>query len=170
MIPTKAQSTNAKLLAATVTPLLFVGVGLVLLPVLLEVLWLDDEDVEDDEVEDDGDDLDDVACSLALLAVEVVVEFVVEFAPDMVIFAMLPPVLVVEFVLEPVVVELPDDPVAPVELLLDLGPGATIGAPTLLFEAEEAVEEGEETVAELVEGFDVVARAAAASVGQVEHP
>ena len=161
-----AQSTNAKLLAATVTPLLFVGVGLLLLPVLLEVLWLDDEELEDDEVEDGEDDLDDVACNLALF----VVEFVVEFVPDMVMFDMLPPVPNVEFVLEPVVVELPDDPVAPVELLLDLDPGATIGAPTLLFEAEEAVEEGEETVAEPVEDFEVVARAAAASVGQVEHP
>ena len=166
-----AQSTNAQLLAATVTPLLFfVGVGLLLLPVLLEVLWLEDEDVEDDEVEDDEDDLDDVACNLALLAVEFVVEFVVEFIPDMVMFAMLPPI--VELVLEPVAVELPDDPRAPVELLLDLGPGATIGVSLLLFEVEEAVEEGEETVAEPVEDFEaeVEARAAAASVGQVEHP
>ena len=164
-----AQSTNEKLLAATVIPLLFVGVGLLLLPVLLEVLWLDDEDVEDDEVEDDEDDLDDVACNLALLVVDFMVEFVVEFVPDNVMFAMLP-VPIVELVLDPVVVELPGEPRAPVELLLDLGPGATIGVPTLPFEPEEAVEEVEETVAEPVEDFEVEARAAAASVGQVEQP
>ena len=165
-----AQSTNAKLLAATVTPLLFfVGVGLLLLPVLLELLSLDDEDVEDDEVDDDEDGLDDVACSLALLVDDLMVEFVVEFVPDMVMFAMLP-VPIVELELEPVLVELSDDPWAPVELLLDLGPGATIGVPTLLFEPGEAVEEGEETVAEPIEDFEVEARAAAASVGQVEQP
>ena len=59
-----AQRTNAKLLAATVTPLLFfvVADGLVLLPVLLEVVSLEDEDEDvEDDVEDDEDDFDDVA-------------------------------------------------------------------------------------------------------------
>lgn len=157
------------------TPLLFfVADGLVLLPVLLEVLSLEDEDVEDDEVEDEEDDFDEVACSLAVLMVELVVEFVVELVPGMVMFAMLP-VPIVEFMLEPVVVELPKEPAAPVELLLDLDPGATIGVTTPLFELEEAVEEGEEAVAEPVEDIEdvedeAVARAATASVGQVEHP
>ena len=140
------------------TPLLFfVADGLVLLPVLLEVL--EDEDEEDDEVEDDEEDLEDVACSVALLAVELVVELV----PDMVIFAMLP-VPIVEFTLEPVVVELPEEAV---ELLLDLDTGTRTGATTPPFELEEAVAEGEEAVAEPVE---VEARAATASVGQVVHP
>lgn len=57
-----AQRTNAKLLAATVTPLLFFVVdGLVLLPVLLEVVSLEDEDVEDDVEDDEEEDFDDVA-------------------------------------------------------------------------------------------------------------
>lgn len=142
-----------------------------LLPVLLEVLSLEDEDVEDDvedEVEDeDEDDFDDVACSSALL----IVEFVVELVPDMVMFAMLP-VPAVEFMLEPVVVELPEEPATPVELLLVLDPGETTGVTTPLFELE-----GEEAVAEPVEAepieddeAEVEARAATASVGQVEHP
>lgn len=179
MIPTMAQRTNAKLLAATVTPLLcFVGDGLGLLPVLLEVLSLEDEDVVDD-VEDEADDVfDDVACSLELLRVELVVEMVVEFVvefvvelvPDMVMFELLP-VLNVEFVLEPVVVELPDEPAAPVELL-DFGPDETTGAPAVLLEVAEAVEEGDEVVAEPVEVLEAEAeaRAAIALVGQVEHP
>lgn len=138
------------MLAATVTPLLFfVADGLV----LLEVLSLEDEDEEVDVEDEEDDDLDDVACSLALLMVELVVELV----PDMVIFAMLP-VPIVEFMLEPVVVELPEEAAAPVELLLDLDPEATPGVATALFELEEAV-------AETVE-----ARAATALVGQVEHP
>lgn len=139
-----AQRTNAKLLAAIVTPLLFfVADGLVLLPVLLEVLPLEDEDedVEDDVEDDEDDDLDDVACSLALLAVE----FEVELVPGMVMFAMLP--VIVEFMLAPVVVELDEVPAAPVELLLDLEP---TGATTPLFEPE-AVDEDEEAVAEPVE-------------------
>ena len=137
------------------TPLLFfVADGLVLLPVLLEVL--EDDDAEDDEVEDDEED---VACRLALLAVELVVELV----PDMVIFAMLP-VPIVEFILEPVVVELPEEAV---ELLLDLDSGTRTGATTPPFELEEAVAEGEEAVAEPVEAE---ARAATASVGHVVHP
>lgn len=178
-MPTMAQRTNAKLLAATVTPLLcFVGDGLALLPVLLAVLSLEDEDVEDD-VEDEEDDVfDDVACSLALLrvelVVELVVEFVVEFAvelvPDMVMFELLP-VLNVEFELEPVVVELPDEPAAPVELL-DFDPDDTTGVPAALFEVAEAVEEGDEVVAEPVEVLEAEAeaRAVMALVGQVEHP
>lgn len=141
------------MLAATVTPLLFFVVdGLVLLPVPVEVLPLEDEDVEDDVEEDEEeDDFDDVACDLVLLKVE----FVVELVPDMVMFAMLP-VPIVEFVLEPVVVELPE---AAVELLLETTP---------LVELEDAVEVGEEAVAEAVE--DAEARAATASVGQVEQP
>ena len=123
-----------------------------LLPVLLEVLSLEDEDEEVDVEDEEEDDFDDVACSLALLRVELVVELV----PGMVIFAMLP-VPIVEFMLEPVV-ELPEEPRAPVELLLDLDPEATAGVATAVFELEEAV-------AETVE-----ARAATASVGQVEHP
>lgn len=161
-----AQSTNAKLLAATVTPLLFfVADGLVLLPVLLEVLSPEEEDVEDDEVEDEEEDFDDVACSLALLMVELVVELV----PDMVIFAMLP-VPIVEFMLEPVLVELPEEAAAPVELLLDFDPEATAGVTTPLFELADAVVEGEEAVAEAVWDVEAEARAAIASVGQVEHP
>ena len=149
-----AQRTNAKLLAATVTPLLFfVADGLVLLPVLLEVLPLEDEEVEDD-VE---------ACSLALLKVE----FVVELVPDVVTFATLP-VLVVEFKFEPVIVELLEEPAAPVELL-DLDPDEMAGVLAPLLELGEAVEEA---VAELVEGFEaeIEARAAAALVGHVEQP
>ena len=146
------------MLAATVTPLLFfVEDGLVLLPVLLEV-----EDVEDDEVEEEEEeeeDFEDVACSLALLEVE----FVVELVPGMVIFAMLPE-LIVEFILAPVVVEFPEEAV---ELLLDLDPEATTGAATPLVALEEAVEEVEGAVAEPVEAE---ARAATASVGQVEQP
>lgn len=123
-----------------------------LLPVPVEVLPLEDEDVEDDVEEDEEeDDFDDVACDLVLLKVE----FVVELVPDMVMFAMLP-VPIVEFVLEPVVVELPE---AAVELLLETTP---------LVELEDAVEVGEEAVAEAVE--DAEARAATASVGQVEQP
>ena len=119
------------------TPLLFfVGDGLVLLPVLLEVLSLDDEDVEDDVMDVEDDDFDDVLCGLAVVNVEFVVEF----------FAMLP-VPIVELVREPVVVELPEEPAAPVELLLVLGPGATTGVLTPLFEPEDVVEEGEEPVA-----------------------
>lgn len=56
-----AQRTNAKLLAATVTPLLLVGDGLGLLPVLLEVLSLEGEDVEDDVEDEKDEDFDDVA-------------------------------------------------------------------------------------------------------------
>jgi len=159
------------LLAATATPpLFFVGDGLVLLPVLLEVLSLEDVAAEDDEAEDEADDFDEVACSVALLRVEFVVEFVVTLVPDMVMFAMLP-VPIVEFVLEPMVVELPEEPAAPVELLLELDPGATTGVTTPLFELE-AVEEGEEAVAEPVADVEVEveASAATASVGQVEHP
>ena len=131
------------------------------------MLSLEDDDVEDDEVEDEEDNFDDVGCSLALLRVE----FVVELVPEMVEFAVLP-VPVVEFVLEPVMVELLGGPAAPVELLLDLDPGATMGVIPPLFELEEAVEEGEETVADGVEdvAVELDARAATASVGQVEHP
>lgn len=143
-----------------------------LLPVLLEVLSLEDVAAEDDEAEDEADDFDEVACSVALLRVEFVVEFVVTLVPDMVMFAMLP-VPIVEFVLEPVVVELPEEPAAPVELLLELDPGATTGVTTPLFELE-AVEEGEEAVAEPVADVEVEVEASAAtataSVGQVEHP
>lgn len=141
-----------------------------LLPVLLEVLSLEDVAAEDDEAEDEADDFDEVACSVALLRVEFVVEFVVTLVPDMVMFAMLP-VPIVEFVLEPMVVELPEEPAAPVELLLELDPGATTGVTTPLFELE-AVEEGEEAVAEPVADVEVEveASAATASVGQVEHP
>ena len=159
-----AQRTNAKLLAATVTPLLFfVADGLVLLPVLLEVLPLEDEEVEDAVEDAEEDDFDDVACSLALLKVE----FAVELVPDVVTFATLP-VLVVEFKLEPVIVELPEEPAAPVELL-DLDPDEMTGILAPLFELVEAVEEA---VAEPVEGFEaeIEARAAAALVGQVEQP
>lgn len=135
------------------TPLLFfVGDGLVLLLVLLEVL--EDEDVEDEVDFGFEDDFDEVACSVAL----VMVEFVVEFIPGIVMFAMLP-VPIVEFMLEPVVVELPEA----VELLLDLDPEATTGVP---LELDEAVDEGEDAVAEPVDE----ARAATASVGQVEQP
>lgn len=163
-----AQRTSAKLLAATVTPLLFVADGLALLPVLLEVLSLEDEDdVEDDvEVEEvEEDDFDDVACSLALLKVE----FVVELVPDIVMFIL--PVPIVEFV-GPVVVELPEVPAAAVELLPDLDPEETIGAATPLSELGEAVEEGEEAVAEPGKDLEAEdeAKAAAALVGQVEHP
>lgn len=56
-----AQRTNAKLLAATVTPLLLVADGLGLLPVLLEVLSLEGEDVEDDVEDEEDEDFDDVA-------------------------------------------------------------------------------------------------------------
>ena len=103
--------------------------------------------------------------------VDFVVEFVVELVPDMVVFAVLP-VLIVEFRLEPVVVELAEEPAAPVELLLDLVPDDTSGVATPLFGPEEAVEEGEEAVAERVEDIEVEveARAATASVGQIEHP
>ena len=149
-------------------PLLFVADGLVLLPVLLEVLSLEDDEAADDVEDGEDEDWDEVACNLALLKVEFVVDLVVELEPDMVMFAMLPE-LIVEFMLEPVLVELPEEPV---ELLLDLDPGTTTGAPTPLFELEEAVEDGEEAVAE--PGDDVEteaeARAAAAFVGQVEHP
>ncbi|CAD6591322.1 MAG: ribosomal protein S15 [Alectoria sarmentosa] len=74
--------------------------------------------------------------------------------------------------LEPVVVELAEEPAAPVELLLDLVPDDTSGVATPLFGPEEAVEEGEEAVAERVEDIEVEveARAATASVGQIEHP
>ena len=135
------------------TPLLFlVADGLVLLVVLVEVL--EDEDEEDDVDFGLEDDLDEVACSVAL----VMVEFVVEFVPDIVMFAMLP-VPIVEFMLEPLVVELPEEPA--VELLLDLDPEATTGVPL-----DEAVDEGEDAAAEPVDE----ARAATASVGQVEQP
>lgn len=157
------------------TPLLcLVEDGLVLLPVLLPVLSLEEEEeeeeenAEDDEVKDaEEEDLDDVACSLALLRVALVVEFV----PDRVVFAMLP-VPTVEFGLEPVTVALPEESAAPVELPLDLDPEATAGVTTPLFEPEEAVEEGEEVVAERVKEVvaEVDARAATALVGQVEHP
>lgn len=178
-MPTIAQRTNAKLLAATATPVFcFVGDGLALLPVLLEVLSLEDEDVVDDVEDEEDDVLDDVACSLELLrvelVVELVVEFVVEFAvelvPDMVVFEMLP-VLNVEFVLEPVIVELPDEPAAPVELL-DFGPDEATGVRAALFEVAEAVEEGEEVVGEPLEVLEAEteARAAIALVGQVEQP
>lgn len=148
--------------------------GLALLPVLLEVLSLEDEDLEDDEVDDEvDDDGDDVACSVALLMVEFVVElmpeFAVELVPNTVVFAM-PPVPVVGFRRAPVIVELPEEPAAPVELLLDLDPGATTGVTTPLLEPEEAVEEGGEAVAEPVEDVEVEARAATALVGQVEQP
>ena len=162
-----AQRTNAKLLAATVTPLLgFVADGLALLPVLLEMISLEDEDVEDDVEDEEDDVLDEVACSLALLRVE----FVVELVPDTVVFDLLP-VLVVEFMLEPVVVELPDEPAAPVELR-ELDPDETTGVPVPFFELAEAMEEGEEVVTKPVEVFEaaVEARAAMALVGQVEHP
>lgn len=125
-----------------------------LLPVLLEVL--EDEDAEDDVVFGFDDDFDEVACRVALVMVELVVEFV----PGMVMFAMLP-VPIVEFMLDPVVVELPEEPV---ELLLDLDPEATTGV--LLLELDEAVDEAEDAVAEPVDE----ARAAIASVGQVEQP
>ena len=69
--------------------------------------------------------------------------------------------------LELVVVELTEEPAAPVELLLDLDPEATTGVAAPL---EEAVEEGEEAVAEPVGDVEVEARAATASVGQVEQP
>ena len=152
-------------------PLLCVDDGLVLLPVLLEVLSLEDDDVEDDVEDGEDEDFDEVAYSLALLKVEFVVELVIELVPDMVIFAMLPKPIV-EFMLEPVLVELPEEPVAPVELLLELDPGATTGAPTRLFELEEAVGAGEEAVAEPGDDAEAEdeARAAAAFVGQVEHP
>ena len=165
-----AQRTNAKLLAATVTPLPFwVDDGLVLLPVLLEVLSLE-EDVEDEVAAEEDADFDDVARSVALLRVEFVVEFVVELVPDAVEFPK-PPVLVVEFVPEPVTVELLEEPAAPVELV-ELDPEEMMGAATLLFELEEAVEEGEEVVAEPVAATEaeVDASATMAFVGQVEHP
>lgn len=159
------------MLAATATPpLFFVVDGLVLLPVLLEVLSLEDVAAADDEAEDEEDDRDDVACSVALLKVELVVELVVVLVPDMVMFAMLP-VPVVEFVPEPVVVELLEEPATPVELLPELDPGATTGVTPPLLELE-AVEEGDEAVAEPVADVEVEAEASAAtaSVGQVEHP
>ena len=135
-------------------PLFFVGDGLVLLPVLLEVLEDEDEDAADDVDFGFEDDFDEVACSVALVAVE----FVVEFIPGIVMFAMLP--VIVEFMLEPVVVVLPEA----VELLLGLDPEATTGVP--LLELDEAVDAGEDAAAEPVDE----ARAATASVGQVEQP
>lgn len=145
------------MLAADATPpLFFVADGLVLLPVLLEVLSLEDKDVEDDVDFEFDDDFDEVACRVALA----MVEFVVEFVPDMVMFAMLP-VPIVEFKLDPVVVELPEEPV---ELLLDLDPGATTGV--TLLELDEAVGKAEDALVEPVDE----ARAARASVGQVEQP
>ena len=133
---------------------------------LLDVLSLEDEDEDEDvedDVEDGEEDFDDVACSLALVKVEFVLEFVVELVPDMVMFAML-----LEFMLGPAIVELPETPAAPVELLAS-DPGRDA---TPLFEPEEAVGECEEAVAEPVEVFEaeVAARARTASVGQVEHP
>ena len=157
------------MLAATVTPPpCFVVDGLTLLPVLLEVLSLEDEDedVKDDVEDEEADDSDEVACSLALL---LNVEFFVEFVPDMVMFAMLP-VPIVEFVPEPVVVvELLGVPAVPVELLLDVDPEGTTGT---LFELDEAVGEGEEAVADVGEEAEAEAeaKAAAALVGQVEQP
>ena len=163
-----AQRTSAKLLAAAVTALLPVGDGLALLPVLLEVLPLEDEDVEDDVGAEEEDDLVDVARSVALLRVEF--EFEVELLPDVVEFPK-PPVLVVEFEPEPVIVELLEEPVAPVELV-ELNPDETMGVPATLLELEEAVEEGEEVLAVPVEACEaeVDARATMALVGQVEHP
>ena len=163
-----AQRTKANLLAATVTPpLCVVADGLTLLPVLLEVLSLEDEDedVEDDVADEEADDSDEVACSLALL---LNVEFFVEFVLDMVMFAMLP-ITTVEFVPEPVVVELLGVPALPVELLPDVGPEGTTGT---LFELDEAVGEGEEAVADVGEEAEAEAeaKAAAALVGQVEQP
>lgn len=138
------------MLAATATPsFFFVGDGDELLPVLLEVLSLEDEDDEDDVDFGFDDDFDEVACRVAL----VMVEFVVEFMPGMVIFAMLP-VPIVEFMLAPVVVELPE---------VELDPEATTGV--ALLELDEAVDEGEDVVAEVDE-----ARAARESVGQVVQP
>ena len=181
MIPTIAQRIKARLLAATATPslLFLVGDGLVLLPVLLEVLSLEDDDVADEEDEDDEDgsfDDDDVACSLALLTT---VEFAVEFAPGMVMFAM-GPVPMVEFVPEPVVVvELPDVPAVPVELLLPVLDPDVTGATSPFLEPEEAVGECEEAVVavpvpgevfEAEVAVELEAKAAIASVGQVEHP
>ena len=128
---------------------------------LLEVLSLEDEDVEDDVGLWEEDDFDEVACGVALLKVELVVELV----PGMVMFAMLP-VPIVEFMLELVVVELPEEPAAAVELLLGLDTGATTGVPLPLLELDEAVDEGEEAVVEAVDET----RAATASVGQVEQP
>lgn len=127
-----------------------------LLPVLLEVLEALEDEAEEDDV-DFGfeDDFDELASSVELA----VVEFVVEFIPGIVMFAMLP-VPIVEFMLEPVVVEFPEA----VELPLDLGTGATTGI--TLLELDEAVDEGEDAVAEPVDE----ARAATASVGQVEQP
>ena len=163
-----AQRTSAKLLAATVTALLPVGDGLALLPVLLEVLPLDDDDVEDDVKAEEEDDLVDVARSVALLKVEF--EFVVELVPDVVEFPKLP-VLVVEFVPELVIVELLEELVVPVELV-ELDPDETMGVPATLVELEEAAEEGEEVLAVPVEACEaeVDARATMALVGQVEHP
>ena len=129
---------------------------------LLDVLSLEDEDedVEDDVEDAEDDDFDDVACSLALVNVE----FVVELVPDMVIFAML-----LEFMLEPAMVELLEAPAVPVELLLDLDSEGDMTPP---FELEEGVDECEGAVAEPVDGFEVGfgARATTASVGQLEHP
>ena len=162
-----AQRTSAKLLAAAVTALLPVGDGRALLPVLLEVLSLDD-DVEVDVGPDEEDDFVDVARSVALLRVEF--EFVVELIPDVVEFPKLP-VLLVEFVPELVIVELLEEPAAPVELV-ELDPDETMGVPATLLELEEAVEEGEEVLAVRVEACEaeVDARATMALVGQVEHP
>ena len=156
------------LLAATVTALLPVGDGFALLPVLLEVLSLDDEDVEDDVGAEEEEDLVDVARSVALLRVEFELE--VELVPDVVEFPKLP-VLVVEFVPELVMVELLEEPVAPVELV-ELDPEETMGVPATLLELEEAVEEGEEELAVPVEAgeAELEARATMALVGQVEHP
>ena len=146
-----AQRTSAKLLAASVTALLPVGDGRALLPVLLEVLPLDDEDVEDDVgAEEEDDDFVDVARSVALLRVEFELE--VELVPDVVEFPKLP-VLVVEFVPELVMVELLEEPVAPVELV-ELDPDETIGVPGTLLELEDAVEEGEEVLAVPVEACE----------------
>ena len=111
-----------------------------------------EEDIEVDEVEYDLDVVDDVACNLAVLTVK----FVVELVPDMVIFAMLP-VPIVEFILEPIIVELLEEAATPVELVFNFDPDAPVG-------------EGEEAVREPVEDVGVDARAARASVGQVEQP
>ena len=136
---------------------------------LLEVLPLDDEDVEDDVgAEEDDDVFVDVARSVALLRVEF--EFEVELVPDVVEFPKLP-VLVVEFVPELVIVELLEEPAAPVELV-ELDPDETMGVPATLLELEDAVEEGEEVLAVPIEACEaeVDARATMALEGQVEHP
>ena len=146
-----AQRTSAKLLAASVTALLPVGDGRAPLPVLLEVLPLDDEDVEDDVgAEEDEDDFVDVARSVALLRVEFELE--VELVPDVVEFPKLP-VLVVEFVPGLVMVELLEEPVVPVELV-ELDPDETVGVPATVLELEDAVEEGEEVLAVPVEACE----------------